>query len=145
MNIVRWNALPLRSRELDQVFDRYVLPVPGSFAPNGHDWRPLVDIRETQDAYRVELELAAVDPKDIGITLKDGILSVSGERRFAKDDESGRVHRSERHYGKFTRSFRLPEDADADTVRATAKDGVISIAVAKSEKAASREIQVELA
>lgn len=145
MNIVRWNALPLRSRALDQVFDRYVAPVPGSFAPNGHDWRPLVDIRETQDAYRVDLELPAVDPKDVSITFKDGILSVAGERQFANDDESGRVHRSERHYGKFTRSFRLPEDADADAIRATAKDGVVSIAVAKSAKAAAKEIEVELA
>ena len=139
MNIVRWNPF----RELDQVFDRYVLPVPGSFVPNGHDWRPLVDIRETEDAYRIDLELAAVDPKDVSINLRDGILSVSGERRFAKQDESGRVHRSERRHGRFTRSFRLPEDADADTVRATAKDGVVSIAVAKSGKAASRQIQVE--
>ena len=145
MNIVRWNALPPRSRELDRVFDRYVLPVPGSFVPNGHDWRPLVDIRETEDAYRVDLELPAVDPKDVSITFKDGILSVAGERQFANDDESGHVHRSERRYGKFTRSFRLPEDADADAIRATAKDGVVSIAVAKSARAAAREIEVELA
>ena len=145
MNIVRWNALPFRSRELDQVFDRYVLPVPGSFAPNGHDWRPLVDIRETDDAYRVDLELPAVDPKDVSITFKDGVLRVAGTRQFANDDESGRVHRSERHYGRFTRSFRLPEDADADAIRATAKDGVVSIAVAKSAKAAAKEIEVELA
>jgi len=141
MNIVRWNPF----RELDQVFDRYVAPVPGSFVPNGHDWRPLVDIRETEDAYRVDLELPAIDPKDVSITFKDGVLSVSGERQFANDNASGRVHRSERHYGKFTRSFRLPEDADADAIRATAKDGVISIALAKSEKARAREIEVELA
>lgn len=141
MNIVRWNPF----REIDQVFDRYVLPVPGSFVPNGHDWRPLVDIRETEEAYRVDLELPAVDPKDVGITFKDGVLSVSGERAFADEDESGRLHRSERRYGKFTRSFRLPEDADADAIRATAKDGVVSIAVAKSAKAAAREIEVELA
>ena len=139
MNIVRWNPF----RELDQVFDRYVAPVPGSFVPNGHDWRPLVDIRETEDAYRVDLELPAIDPKDVSITFKDGVLSVSGERQFANDD-SGRVHRSERHYGKFTRSFRLPEDADADAIRATAKDGVVAIAVAKSAKAAAKEIEVEL-
>lgn len=141
MNIVRWNPF----RELDQVFDRYVLPVPGSFAPNGHDWRPLVDIRETDDAYRVELELPAIDPKDVNITFNDGVLRVAGERHIDKQDESGRVHRSERHYGKFTRSFQLPEDADADAIRATAKDGVICIAVGKSAKATPRAIEVELA
>ena len=141
MNIVRWNPF----RELDQVFDRYMAPVPGSFVPNGHDWRPPVDIMETEDAYRVDLELPAIDPKDVSITFKDGVLSVSGERQFANADESGRIHRSERRYGKFTRSFRLPEDADADAIRATAKDGVVSIAVAKNTKAAAREIEVELA
>ncbi|MCY3623930.1 MAG: Hsp20/alpha crystallin family protein [Gammaproteobacteria bacterium] len=140
MNIVRWNPF----QELDRVFDRYVAPVPGSFVPNGHDWRPLVDIRETEDAYRVDLELPAIDPKDVSITFKDGVLSVSGERQFATDDDSGRVRRSERRYGKFTRSFRLPEDADADAIRATAKDGVISIAVAKSAKATAKVIEVEL-
>lgn len=145
MNVVRWNALPLRSRALDHVFDRYVLPVPGSPVPNGHDWRPLVDIRETDDAYRVDLELPAVDPKNVSITFKDGVLNVSGEREFASEDDSGRVHRRERRYGKFTRSFRLPEDADADAIRATAKDGIVSIEVAKSAKAAVREIEVELA
>lgn len=144
MNIVRWNALPL-SREIDPIFDRYVLPVPGSFVPNSHDWRPLVDIRETNDAYRIDLELPAIDPKDVTITFKDGVLTVAGERKSATDDESGRVHRSERRYGTFTRSFRLPEDADSDAIRATAKDGVIAITVAKSAKAAAREIEVELA
>lgn len=141
MNIVHWNPF----HELDQVFDRHVLPAPGTFAPNGQDWRPLVDIRETKDAYRVDLELPAIDPKDVSITFQDGVLCVCGERQFAgEDEEYGRVHRSERRYGKFTRSFRLPEDAEADTIRATAKDGVVSIAVAKSEKAAVREIEVEL-
>ena len=141
MNTVRWNPL----RELDQVFDRYVMPVSGRTVVDGQDWQPLVDIRETDDAYRVDLELPAVDPKNVSITCKDGILHVAGERHFANGDESGRVHRSERHYGKFTRSFRLPEDADPEAIRATAKDGVVSIALGKSAKAVAREIEVELA
>ncbi len=141
MNIMRWTPF----RELDQVFDRYALPVPGRFAPNGHDWQPLVDIRETQDAYRVELELPSVDPKDVSIALKDGVLNVSGERRWAEDDTAGRVRRSERAYGKFVRSFRLPDDADADAIRAAAKDGVVTITVAKSAKAQARAIEVEVA
>jgi len=85
MNIVRWNPF----HELDQVFDRYMAPVPGSFVPNGHDWRPLVDIRETEDAYRVDLELPAIDPKDVNITFKDGVLSVSGGT--TADFPSGRL------------------------------------------------------
>jgi len=139
MNIVRWNPF----RGIDEVLDRYMLPVSGVFAENAHDWRPLVDIRETEDAYRLDLELPAIDPKDVNITLQDGVLRVSGERHFASEDESGRLHRSERRYGKFTRSFGLPDDADPDAIRASAKDGVISISVGKSAKASPRSIEIE--
>ncbi|MYD97586.1 MAG: Hsp20/alpha crystallin family protein [Gammaproteobacteria bacterium] len=135
LNVVRWNPL----RELDQVFDRYLMP---ATAANGHDWRPLVDIHETDEGYRVDLELPAVKPEDVSVTLHDGVLRVSGERRVANDD-SGRVHRSERYFGKFERSFRLPEDVDAEAIKATAKDGVVSIVVAKSEKASPRAIEVQ--
>ena len=86
MNIVRFNSWnPIR--ELDQVFDRYLLPVTGSHTPDAHDWSPAVDIRETDKAYRVDLELPAIDPKDVNVTLKDGVLQVSGERQFAEDDD----------------------------------------------------------
>ena len=134
LNVVRWNPL----RELDQVFDRYLMP---ATAANGRDWRPLVDIHETDEGYRVDLELPAVKPEDVSVTLHDGVLRVSGERHVANDD-SGRVHRSERYFGKFERSFRLPEDGDAEAIKATAKDGVVSIVVAKSEKASPRAIEV---
>ena len=144
MNIARWTPLRELSRELDQAFG--VFPMPGSFAAdNVHDWQPLVDIRETGDAYKVDVELPAVEPKDVHIALKDGVLRVTGERRFVKDEDGGRVHRSERRYGRFTRSFRLPEDADAEAIRATAKDGVVAIAIGKSAQASDRAIEVEVA
>ena len=141
MNTQRWNPF----REFDQVFDRYVLPVPGAVARDAHHWQPLVDVRETEDAYRVEVELPAVNPKDVRIGLQDGVVNVSGERRAVASDDADRVHRTERRYGKFARSFRLPEDADADAIRATAKDGVITIVVGKSAKAGARAIEVEIA
>ena len=141
MNIARWNPF----QELDHAFDRYVFPIPGAVSRNAHDWQPLVDIRETEDAYQVDMELPAIDPKDVRIERKDGVLSVSGERHVAKDGQDGRVHRSERRYGRFARSFRLPEDADAEAIRATAKDGVVAIVIGKSAKAQPRSIEVEAA
>ena len=138
LSVARWSPL----RELDQVFDRYLLP---TSAAGGHDWRPLVDIRETDEGYRLDLELPAVRPEDVSVTLHEGVLRVSGERSEANDDESGRLHRSERYFGKFERSFRLPEDVDADAVKATAKDGVVSITVGKTEKASPRAIEVQSA
>ena len=138
MNIVRWDPF----RELSQLFDREALVGANG---NVHHWQPLVDIRETKDAYRVDVELPAIDAKDVRIELNSGVLQISGERRFANDAEDGRVHRRERNYGKFTRSFRLPEDADPSAIDATAKDGVVSIAIGKVAEAQARTIEVEAA
>ena len=140
MNIMRWNPF----EELDQVFDRYAWPVQSVLSKNGASWQPAVDIRETDDAYHVDVELPAVDPKDVGIELHGGVLQVSGERAWTQNDDTGHVHRSERRYGKFTRSFRLPEDADPESVRATAKDGVITIDIHKSAKSRPRTISVDV-
>ncbi len=137
LSVARWNPL----RELDQVFD-YLMP---ETTVNGHDWRPLVDIRETDDGYRLDLELPAVKPEDLSVTLHDGVLRVAGERQASNEDDSSRVHRSERYFGKFERSFRLPKDVDVDAIKATAKDGIVSIAVGKSEKASPRAIEVRAA
>lgn len=138
MNIVRWDPF----RELSQLFDRDALVGANG---NMHHWQPLVDIRETKDAYRVDVELPAIDAKDVRIELNGGVLHVSGERHLSSDAEDGRVHRRERSYGKFTRSFRLPEDANPGAIDATAKDGVVSIAIAKVAEAQARTIQVEAA
>ena len=131
MNIVRWDPF----RELEQAF----------VAPSALNWQPAADVRETKDGYRVELELPAVERKDVRIELQERTLRVSGERHFADEQEHGRLQRKERRYGKFARSFRLPADADPSAVRATAKDGVVTIDVAKSATAQPRAIEVEAA
>ena len=145
MSIVRFNpiALPFLFRELE----RECGPAAerGGLAAQARDWQPLVDIRETADAYRLEVELPAVDPKDVRIAVEEGHLKVTGERRAADAETAGKVRRSERPHGTFMRSFRLPEDADADAIRATAEHGIIAITVGKSVKARARQIAVETA
>ena len=131
MNAVRWDPF----KELDRVFG----------AAANDDWQPLVDIREGEDAYSVELELPAVEPRDVRIELKDGLLHVSGERAVETNGKNERVRRRERRYGKFARSFRLPEDADAEAITATAKNGVVRIAIGKSAMAQARAIEVQAA
>ena len=136
MNVVRWNPFA----ELDEFFGRR----PGGNGwVDGQGWRPAVDIRETDEDYLFEVELPAMNPKDVDVTLRAGILSVSGERGAVSGD--GQVHRQERLQGKFTRSFRLPTDADDEAINASAKDGVITIAVGKRSKAKSRAIEVRAA
>ena len=136
MNIIRSDPF----RDFGRVFPLNPL---GAVNANAEDWQPAVDIRETKDAYQVNVELPAVDPQDVRIELRDGVLSLAGERRFDNSDDDGRVYRRELRYGKFMRSFRLPDDADPEAIRATAKNGLVTIAVGKSAKAQARSIAVE--
>ncbi len=134
MSIVHWNPW----RELDGLFAR-----PAEM-PARAEWLPPVDITETENAYRIDMEIAAVAAEDVSVSVKDGVLTVSGERKSGRDagEGEGRRHRVERHWGKFSRSFRLPENADQDGIEARARDGVLYLTVAKKEKAQPRKIAV---
>ena len=139
MNVVRWNPFA----ELDHLVGRRF----GDNAAMSGDlgWQPPVDIRETDKAYVFDLEVPAVSPKEVTVSVRANVLSVSGERSSDRDERDGQVHRRERRYGKFTRSFRLPNDADDESIGATAKDGVITVSVAKRKQAQARAIEVQAA
>ena len=139
MKAVRWNPFA----ELDEFLGRRMSDQGNG--NNGSGWQPPVDIRETDKAYVFDLEVPAVDPKDVAVSVRANVLSVSGERSSDRDDSDGQVHRRERRYGKFTRSFRLPNDANDEEVSATAKDGVVTIGVAKRKQAQARAIEVQAA
>ena len=145
MNLVQWDPF----KDFDVFFDRYRDDARGGrdawrSTSAVNEWAPLVDIREDASAYRVDLEIPSVDPKDVSVTLEEGVLTITGERTFEDVSEGERVHRRERRYGSFSRSFRLPEDADEDAVSAQAKNGVVSVSVAKREKPGGRVIDVDV-
>jgi len=137
MSIVQWNPW----KEFDDLFGR-VVRTPSEHL-SGSEWLPAVDITEAEGAYRIELEIPGVPASDVSVSVKDGVLTVSGERKFEAEAE-GRRHRIERRYGKFSRSFRLPEDADESSIGARARDGVLCLSVAKKEKAKPRAIEVQV-
>ena len=139
VNIARWNPFA----ELDEFLGRR--PNDLGADNKGLGWHPAVDIRETDQAYVFDLEVPAVTPKDINVSVRANVLSVSGERTFSSNEDDGQVHRRERRQGKFTRSFRLPNDADDEKVDASAKNGVITISVAKRKQAQARAIEVQAA
>ena len=138
MNVVRWSPF----REFDNFFQALERPTP---ALRRADWLPLVDIRETDTNYQIDVEVPAVAAEDLSVSVTDGVLSVSGERKVSevKDDE-GKVHRVERRYGKFVRNFQLPEDADADAISAENRDGVLYITIDKRETAVTKSIKVKI-
>ena len=137
MSIVQWNPW----KEFDDLFGR-VVRTPSEHL-SGSEWLPAVDITEIEGAYRIELEIPGVPAEDVSVSVKDGVLTVAGERKFETESE-GRRHRIERRYGRFSRSFRLPENADDNGISARARDGVLCLTVAKQEKAQPRSIEVQV-
>jgi len=146
MMITRWNrgispfdALMDVRRELDRVFDQ-------SGGQNGEStWESLrTDVIETADELIATLEVPGVRPEDVEITVDNNVLTVSGEKRQAwqsGDEESGfRV--AERRYGRFGRSFVLPQNVDPERISAETEHGVLTVRLPKREEARPRRIQV---
>jgi HSP20 family protein len=107
-------------------------------------WLPLVDITEDDKEYLIKAELPEVKKDEVKVTVENGVLTISGERKFEKEEQNKRYHRIERAYGSFTRSFAVPDDADDAKVGAEFKDGVLTVRLAKSEKARPKSIDVKV-
>ena len=107
------------------------------------DWSPAVDIQETEQEYLVKAELPGVQREDVKVTIEDGILSLVGERRAEKEEKGKKLHRVERFYGTFQRTFTVPPDAEEARVSAEFKEGVLFVHIPKGEKAKPRAIEVK--
>jgi HSP20 family protein len=108
------------------------------------EWAPIVDIAEDEKEYLVKAELPEITREEIKVTVENGMLVISGERKMEKEEKGKRFHRVERAYGRFARSFGLPDDADADKVKADFKDGLLTVRIAKSEAARPKQIEVKV-
>ncbi len=142
MTLVRWTPwqeLENVNRQLSHLLD----DAPFGKLSEAEQWAPRVDIRETDDALLVQAELPGIDKKDVKLEVKDGVLTLSGERRYEKDVKEENVHRVERAYGKFMRSFSLPTNIDADKVTATMENGVLEVRLAKRESAKPKAITIQ--
>jgi HSP20 family protein len=105
-------------------------------------WRPAVDIREEADRYVIEADLPGIDPKDIEITMEQGVLTIKGERASEKEETHEGYRRVERVRGTFYRRFSLPDSADAEHIEAKGKNGVLEIVLPKLQKVQPRKISV---
>ena len=109
------------------------------------EWAPLVDICEDPEEYLIKAELPEVKKEDVKITLEDGMLTITGDRKFEKEENGKKYHRVERAYGSFVRTFSLPDDASPGKVKAEFKDGVLKVHLAKDEKARPQQIEIPVA
>ncbi|MGZ5545093.1 MAG: Hsp20/alpha crystallin family protein [Limisphaerales bacterium] len=108
------------------------------------EWSPQVDISEDEKEYLVKADLPEMKKEDIKVTFENDLLSISGERKTEKEEKKKRYHRIERSYGKFERTFTLPEDADATKLAAEFKDGVLKVRVPKNPAAKPKPIQIKV-
>ena len=108
------------------------------------DWNPLVDISEDAKEYLIKAELPEVKKEDVKITMEAGTLTITGDRKYEKEENGKKYHRVERAYGSFGRSFSLPDDASPAKVTADFKDGVLKVHLAKNEKARPQQVEVSV-
>ena len=142
MNLQRFEPLSLIN-VLNRDFNRFPA---GGLQAAATDWIPAVDILEEKERFVLRADLPGVSAEDIDVTMEDGLLSISGERRRETSEETNGVRRFERRAGKFVRRFSLPDTADADGIRARNVLGVLEIVIPKqAEVDTTRRIAVEAA
>ncbi len=135
-------------RRMASLFDRSPFRH-GSLTPEEEnitvpEWAPLVDIAEDEKEYLIKVELPEVQKDDVKVRVENGTLTISGERKAEKEEKNRKFHRVERYYGRFERSFSIPDEVEADNVKAEFKDGVLRVHLAKSEKARPKQIEVKV-
>ncbi len=151
MALVKWNPakeLLNMEREFNRLFSS--LSSRFGFGDDGEDeyenavWMPLTDIVEHDDKYVLKMDLPGVDKKDVKISYVNGELQISGERKQEKESKDATFHRIERAYGKYFRSFSLPEKILEDKIEAEFKNGSLTITIPKAEEAKPKEIEVKV-
>ena len=148
--VTRWDPF----KEMDDLQNRlakFFGLTPARVANGGQElmtvaeWAPSVDISEDDKEWLVKADLPEVKKEDVKVTVENGVLTVTGERKFEKEEKDKKYHRIERSYGNFFRSFTLPEGADGAKVSADFKDGVLKVHLPKNEKAKAKAVEVKVA
>jgi HSP20 family protein len=147
-----WNPF----RELDEVQNRLStffggapeLRFPRRLFGNGDialpDWSPQVDISEDEREYLVKADLPEMKKEDVKVTVENGVLSISGERKTEKEEKKKKFHRIERSYGTFLRTFALPENTDSAKIAAEFKEGVLKVHLPKTPVAKPKPVEVKV-
>jgi len=142
MNLVRINPFP-EFRGLNSVVDRFFEDEVAWPAKQMRSWSPVVDVTETKDELLFAIELPGFEKDEVEITVENRELRISGERKQVEDKDSTR-HRSERWYGRFLRSFRLPPTVDEEKISANLKNGLLTLTLPKKEEIKPKQIPVKV-
>jgi HSP20 family protein len=108
------------------------------------DFLPPVDIQETEKEYLLKVEIPEIKKEDVSVTILEKVLTITGERKFEKEEKGKKFHRIERSYGNFVRTFALPVDADETKIAAEYKDGLLLLHLPKLAKPPTKTIEVKV-
>ncbi len=131
-------------REMDRLWDSFFEGGLRKRAEGAGEWLPSLDVAETKNEIVVKAEVAGMDPKDIDISLSDGVLTIKGEKKQEKEEKETDYHLIERSHGSFTRLVQLPKEVKSDKISASYKDGILKITLPKSEEAKKKEIKIKV-
>jgi HSP20 family protein len=143
MQLSKWNPFS----EMDQMFNKFnrngFLPSTQFSNTSFNEWQPAVDITENKHEYLLKFEVPEIEKENINIEVENGILSVSGERKYENTDE--KQHRVERYYGSFSRSFTLPDNVSESDITADQKNGILNLHLKKSKtfKQENKKIEID--
>jgi HSP20 family protein len=140
-----WSAADRWSNLRDDLNSFFELPVWSGFARSGQlfsGWSPALDLYQSNDNVIAVVELPGMRKEDIEISLHDGTLTISGERRRENSSNDEKAERTERYIGTFRRSIALPTRVDANQVSATYRDGILTVTLPKAEEVKPKQIQV---
>jgi len=147
MAITRWK--PFRDvvsvqDEMNRLFEDIFGHRPARVHCTNGDWNPSVDVIEDQDSVVVKAEMPGMKKDDVKISVQDNVLTLKGEKKQEKEEKEADCHRIERSYGSFCRSFQLPTAVRTDKIKASYKDGVLSITLPKTEEVKPKEIPISI-
>ena len=144
MRLTRWEPF----REMDELlkgFSPFLGRMPMGRPDEGmKEFMPLADIVEREKEYLIKVDLPEVRKEDVKVLFDDGVLTIKGERKVEKDEKGDKVHRTERFYGMFERSFVLPEDVDVTAIRAESKDGVLTVHMPRMAVEKARPVSINV-
>ncbi|MDX1456065.1 MAG: Hsp20/alpha crystallin family protein [Marinobacter sp.] len=139
--------LPLASQlsdEMNRLFEREFPLLGRQWETLGGQWQPDVDIEQKTDKYIITADIPGVDPKDISVSMDNGMLTIEGKRESRVEEKKENYRCIEREYGTFYRSFSLPDATDAEKIKAHVHHGVLEVTVPKAETPQQKRIRVEV-
>ena len=143
MSPIRWTANTPRTG-IDRFFDNFLTTRDWDKNWQTCHYCPSVDIKETDEGFVISAELPGLDKEDINVSVEDGVLTISGERKFERDEEKENYHLVESSYGKFTRSFRLGDKVDHESIVAKMDKGILQVTLNKAPEVKPKQIEVKV-